>query len=163
MILLRLGVIPGISRRSAKVLNKTENILNGRKIRFRHDRFEIEIGGSWLSRACEILGVNHPLISRRTRSNQHGWIQNGYAYLRISKIGRSPYSGTVHNLAVQGRNTYVTAGAFVHKCDGFFFKSLDVIVVCGGDTAMEDTLYLSQLVKTGTVDKRRSKLPASKN
>lgn len=53
--------------------------------------------------------------------------------------------------------------SYCATCDGFFFKDKDVCIFGGGDTAVDEALYLSKICKSVTVFHRRDELRANKH
>lgn len=71
--------------------------------------------------------------------------------------------GTARTLNVPGEKDNFGKGvSYCATCDGFFFRDKTVIVVGGGDTALEDALYLSKITKHVYLAHRRDEFRGSR-
>ncbi|MBE9473811.1 MAG: thioredoxin-disulfide reductase [Chloroflexi bacterium] len=85
--------------------------------------------------------------------------QNGKLYLAESVI-ISTGASAVH-LNVPGENEFTGRGvSYCATCDGWFFKEKEVIVVGGGDSAVEESLFLTRYAENVTIVHRRDELRA---
>ena len=73
-------------------------------------------------------------------------------------------TGSKHrHLGVPGEEELNSRGvSYCAVCDGAFFRDQDLLVVGGGDSAVEEALFLTRFAKTVTIVHRRDQLRAQK-
>lgn len=81
----------------------------------------------------------------------------------IAKAVIAATGSTYRKLGIPGEDQYSGKGiSYCATCDGPLFKEKDIVVVGGGDSAVQEALFLTRFVKSVTLVHRREELRASK-
>lgn len=100
----------------------------------------------------DIINIDGDIKTVKTRRGEYN------TKTVIFALGASP-----KKLGVKGEAELMGAGvSYCATCDGAFFKDLDTAVIGGGNTAMEDALYLSRFASHVTILNRSKRFRASK-
>ena len=108
---------------------------------------------------AEIINENVTSVDFKKNPLQVSTAENNYnaSTIIIATGAASKWLGLSSEQKLIGRGVSSCA-----TCDGFFFKNKNIVVVGGGDSAMEEALFLTKFANKVTVIHRRDKLRASK-
>lgn len=118
----------------------------------------------------QVEDVGVPIENEDVVSIEESLDKSGYQYVVKTKskeyqtktiiIATGAWS---KRLGVPGEDAFIGKGvSYCGTCDGPFFKNKEVVLVGGGDRAIEDALYLTNYCAKVTVVHRRKELRASK-
>ncbi|MGE4497746.1 MAG: thioredoxin-disulfide reductase [Deferribacterales bacterium] len=107
----------------------------------------------------------------RAAECQHIEVKGDYKYLTIKNLSFQIKAKALilclgahwKRLEVPGENRFFGRGvSFCATCDGSFYKDKEIAVIGGGDSAVEEGLYLTKFASKVTIIHRRDKLRAAK-
>lgn len=112
----------------------------------------------------EKLGVEH-LFGYVKKIEEHGNVKKVFTEDEVFETKTVIIaSGAFHrHLGVLGEEELNSRGvSYCAVCDGAFFRDEDLLVVGGGDSAVEEAVFLTRFAKTVTIIHRRDELRAQK-
>ncbi len=110
-------------------------------------------GGELIMEGVESYDFDSEIKTVKTSKNEY------QAKSIIIASGASP-----RKLGAKGEDAYVGKGvSFCATCDAAFFEELEVYVIGGGDTAVEEAVFISKFARKVTVVHRRDELRAAKS
>jgi thioredoxin reductase (NADPH) len=112
-------------------------------------RYDLEIRENEVKRVEPGVDYHEVVLADGTRLNTHAVILAA--------------GGSARKLGVPGEiEQYGKGVSYCATCDGFFFRGKTVVVVGGGDTALEDALYLSKICSQVYLVHRREEFRGSR-
>ena len=112
----------------------------------------VRVGTEIITEHVTAVDLSHRPFTVRTAMNEYKT-----KTLIIATGASAKWLGLASETALYGKGVSACA-----TCDGFFFRGKDVIVAGGGDTALEEAIYLTRLARSVTLIHRRDTLRASK-
>jgi thioredoxin reductase (NADPH) len=128
-------------------------------------------GGKFVSNLKEQVGNLGASISSAEVRSIEALVHKGSKQWRIN-LDEKHYDAlsvivatgaSAKRLGLEGEDRLIGKGvSYCAICDGIFFKDKDIAIIGGGDSALEEALFLSGIAKKVTVIHRRNKLRAVK-
>src|SRR5881398_2139238 len=127
-------------------------------------------------------GIQGPELIENMRKQAQGFgAEYHMGHVNKSDLSRAPFKISLSNQVIETRTLIIASGASARwlglpneqalighgvsscaTCDGFFFSGKEISVIGGGDSAMEEALFLTRFATKVTLIHRREEFRASK-